>query len=75
MTYNILEKIIHFSYTIISHIPFAKKIVSFFGIKHVIGFGRNKGIIITKIVIGMILILSSNISVRMQLATKIQFGK
>jgi len=44
MTNSVLEKIIHFSYTIISHIPFAKKIVSFFGIKHVIGFGRKKGI-------------------------------
>ena len=45
MTYNVLEKIIHFSYTIINHIPFAKKILSFFGIKYVIGFGRKKGII------------------------------
>jgi len=45
MTYNILEKIIHFSYTIINHIPFAKKILSFFGIKYVIDFGRKKGII------------------------------
>ena len=45
MTFNILEKIIHFSYTIINHIPVAKKILSFFGIKYVIGFGRKKGII------------------------------
>jgi len=45
MTSSVLEKIIHFSYTIISRVPFAKKTLSHTGIKNVIDFGRKKGII------------------------------